>query len=106
MANGHGGARPGAGRKKGAQIRLTKERKATLTEIAGRYTEEAIETLAEIMNDSRATHSARVAAANAVLDRGHGKPVQATVEITPDQIPTPFDGWIIERAKPDHRNVN
>ena len=46
-------------------------------ELAKQYTPEAIETLAEIMNNTDATPAARVAAANALLDRGWGKPDQA-----------------------------
>ncbi|WP_395119645.1 DUF5681 domain-containing protein [Rhodanobacter sp. FW102-FHT14D06] len=40
------------------------------------YTVEAIETLAEIMRDKKANHTARAAAATALLDRGWGKPTQ------------------------------
>lgn len=101
MANGHGGARPGAGRKKGTKDKLTRELKKTLSEIASEYTSDALATLAEIMKDKEQTGSARVAAANSILDRAHGKPVQATVELDPDKAPMPFDGWHIERAKPD-----
>ena len=35
-----------------------------------------METLASVMEDKKAPHSARVAAANSLLDRGHGKAVQ------------------------------
>jgi hypothetical protein len=37
---------------------------------------EAITTLANIMHDEEAPPAARVAAANALLDRGYGKPTQ------------------------------
>ena len=40
------------------------------------HTTDAIKTLAGIMKDKKAPHAARVAAANAILDRGHGKPPQ------------------------------
>lgn len=39
----------------------------------------AIETLVEIMSDKKAGQSNRLAAANAILDRGYGKP-QQTIE--------------------------
>lgn len=52
-----------------------------LKELAQARTEEALNTLVEIMGDENAPHSARVTAACAVLDRGHGKPMQMT-EIT------------------------
>lgn len=52
----------------------------TPTEIASlarQHTEGALKTLAHVMNEPSAPPSARVAAANALLDRGWGKPVQA-----------------------------
>jgi hypothetical protein len=100
MANGHGGARSGAGRKKGAKNRLTKEVKKTLTELASEYTSEALETLADVMKNGT-NDSARVSAANSLLDRAHGKPIQATVEVSPENAPQVFDGFLVKRAKPD-----
>ena len=41
----------------------------------------AVETLASIMRDENAPPSARVSAANAILDRGYGKPAQS-VDLT------------------------
>ncbi len=43
---------------------------------ARRHTLAAVETLVFVMEDLKATHSARVAAANSLLDRGHGKATQ------------------------------
>jgi hypothetical protein len=40
-------------------------------------TQDAIDTLASIMRDPKAPASARVSAAQALLDRGYGKPAQA-----------------------------
>lgn len=65
-----GGPRPGAGRKKGEPNKAT----ATLKELARQYTAEAIEALIEVVRTE--TGSARVQAANAILDRGYGKPSQ------------------------------
>jgi hypothetical protein len=45
-------------------------------ELARQKSPEAITTLANIMNDAKAPSAARVAAANALLDRGYGKPTQ------------------------------
>jgi hypothetical protein len=45
-------------------------------DLAGKHTKGAIETLAEVMNDKQAPPAARVAAANGLLDRAHGKPSQ------------------------------
>lgn len=76
MANGHGGKRQGAGRKPGSKSRATKQAKATLSKLAQALAPEALETLAEIMKDVEAPAAARVSAANAILDRGYGRPVQ------------------------------
>lgn len=45
-------------------------------ELARKHTEEAIQTLAAIMRDKNENSRARVAAAEAILDRGWGKPTQ------------------------------
>ena len=44
--------------------------------LAQRYREEAILALAAVMRDPAAPHMARVKAASALLDRGHGRPTQ------------------------------
>jgi hypothetical protein len=44
--------------------------------LARSHTETAIRTLASIMNMSDAPHAARISAAEALLDRGWGKPKQ------------------------------
>lgn len=49
-------------------------------EVARSHSAEAIETLLAIMRDVEAPHAARARAAESILDRGHGKPVQASVE--------------------------
>jgi hypothetical protein len=48
----------------------------TIRELAKAYTEEAIETLAEIMRNPKASAATRVQASCALLDRGWGKPAQ------------------------------
>jgi hypothetical protein len=45
-------------------------------ELARQKSPDAINTLVEIMNHEKAPPAARVAAANALLDRGYGKPTQ------------------------------
>ena len=45
-----------------------------MQELARAYTEAAIDTLAAIMSDEKASPAARIAAANALLDRGYGRP--------------------------------
>lgn len=72
-----GGARPGAGRRKGATDKL----KADVKALASEYGAAAIKALAEIATGGNQPAAARVSAANALLDRGFGKPSQA-VELT------------------------
>jgi hypothetical protein len=49
---------------------------AEVKELAREYTAEAIQTLVSIMTNTKAAPAARVSAANALLDRGYGKPPQ------------------------------
>lgn len=49
--------------------------------LAREHTDTAIETIANVMNDWSAEDRDRIAAANALLDRGHGKPVNAVISI-------------------------
>ena len=65
------GLRKGGGRPKGALNKVTRE----LADAAQEHTEEALETLLHICRKGR-SEAARVAAACAILDRGHGKPKQ------------------------------
>ena len=48
-----------------------------LEEAARELTLDALDTLATIMKDPKAPAAARISAAVALLDRGHGKPYQA-----------------------------
>jgi Family of unknown function (DUF5681) len=49
---------------------------AEVKELARAHTGEAIETLVSIMTNPKCAPAARVSAANALLDRGYGKPPQ------------------------------
>lgn len=69
----HGGRREGAGRPAGVPNKATKEQGARLSELAKSYTDIAFSTLVDVaMNSSSDT--ARIAAANSILDRGYGRP--------------------------------
>jgi uncharacterized protein DUF5681 len=48
-----------------------------LRDLARRHTKIALTALVEIARDAKAPPAARVAAANALLDRGYGRPMQA-----------------------------
>jgi len=67
-----GGARPGAGRKRGKLGKAKRE----LAEMAKDHAETALLTLVEVATGDGAA-SARVSAATAILDRAYGKPRQA-----------------------------
>lgn len=71
-----GGARPGAGRPKGARDKATREAGATIGELARVHAGTALNALVEIATKGE-SEAARVSAANALLDRGYGKPPQA-----------------------------
>lgn len=49
---------------------------AEIRSLARAHTDSAIKVLAGIMNQGEAPHAARVSAAQALLDRGWGKPAQ------------------------------
>jgi hypothetical protein len=49
---------------------------AEVRELAREHTSKAVETLVSIMTNQKAAPAARVSAANALLDRGYGKPPQ------------------------------
>src|ERR1044071_9587451 len=66
-----GGKRPGAGRPKGTIDKASRE----LREIAQAYSGEAIEILANLMRAAE-SEATRLSAANALLDRAHGRPTQ------------------------------
>lgn len=81
----HGGARQGAGRKKGK----VGAAKRALAEMARDHAEAALRTLASIHADARAPAAARVSAATAILDRAYGKPPQSLDLISSDGSMTP-----------------
>lgn len=81
------------------------------------FTKEAVATLAEIMADRDAPHTARVGAASALLDRGWGKPHQTTEDTTkraprsPDEIDRRLAELVarnaeIEAKKPNGKTAN
>jgi hypothetical protein len=84
----HGGMREGSGRPAGAGNKATSELKASLSELAREYTNDALDTLVEVMQSSQ-SDSARIAAATVILDRGYGRPTKTTsLEVNAPFIPT------------------
>ena len=68
-----GGYRNGAGRPTGSLNKTSSERGQRLSELAKDYTHDALLTLVDVAKNGR-SDAARVSAANALLDRGYGKP--------------------------------
>lgn len=73
MARSGGSFKPGQSGNPGGKHKVSKE----LRLFAQEFTEEAILGLVEIARDKTNTAAARATAWNSVLDRGHGKPMQA-----------------------------
>jgi hypothetical protein len=67
---------------------LTLAQKRSLGAIARDYTADAVGTLVAIMSDPKTPAAARVTAAVAVLDRGHGRPIPMAPE---PPSPPPYD---------------
>ena len=100
-----GGRRPRAGRPAGAPNKLTRP----LKELAAQYTEDSIRTLVTL-RDHAESEQVRLQAANALLDRGHGRPPQGidvnaegpvtiTVQRYAPPLPVVVEG---QRALEDH----
>ena len=88
MATGRGGKRPGAGRPKGSRSAATVQQQATISDLAKQHCPDALKALLEIVQGGE-SESARVSAANSILDRGYGKPVQALDHSSTDGSMTP-----------------
>jgi hypothetical protein len=76
------GFQPGVSGNPGGKRKYTLEESRAMKDVrtaAKSYTLEAIKTLVEIMRDAEAGKTARILAANSLLDRGHGKPAQTIV---------------------------
>ena len=87
----------GRGRPKGSLNKAT----ASVKEAAQAFTDDALKVLCEIMRDGE-SEAARVAAANSILDRGHGKPKQAVdVEANVHATITRIERQIV---RPSHPN--
>ena len=84
----HGGMREGSGRPAGAVNKAISGLKLNLSELAREYTHDAVDALVDVMQSSQ-SDSARIAAANAILDRGYGRPTKTTsLEVNAPFVPT------------------
>ena len=78
----HGGNREGAGRPVGSKNRSTPHQNERITELAKTHCELALQVLVDVALNGT-TDSARVSAANALLDRAFGRPsVHPHIEVT------------------------
>jgi hypothetical protein len=63
-------------------------------DLARQHTEAAVKTLADIMHDEKAPHSARISASEALLSRGWGRPILPTVQANAGE--KTFEQWLDE----------
>ena len=95
-----GGYRSGAGRPTGSLNKTTSEQSQRLSELAKDHTHDALLTLVDVAKNGR-SDAARVSAANALLDRGYGKPA-VKEEIEHVDLPP----LVIQIAAPDDMPTN
>jgi hypothetical protein len=74
---------------------------AHIRDKAREYTVEALETLAAVMRDKRVPAAARVSAANALLDRGYGKPLQTVEGEITGAVPADIVVRFVRPGEPD-----
>jgi hypothetical protein len=82
------------GRTKGTPNKST----ASLRALASDYTALALDVLVAILQNPAAPAAAQIAAAREILDRGHGRPAQATTVSGPSGSPVPI---IVMQQLPD-----
>jgi hypothetical protein len=75
---------------------------AHVKELARKHTEEAISALVSILQNKDDTSSARVAAANSILDRAYGKP--STIVEGGDEPIKIFEKVVTEIVRPSHED--
>lgn len=67
-----------------------------IKELAQQYTDTAVKTLVEIAQNPKAKDSARVMAANAILDRAYGKPAQYSENLNMN---VSYEDYLLELAR-------
>lgn len=86
------------GRKVGTPNRATADIKA----VTGAYTSEAVGVLVDLMRDETTPPQTRLAAANSLLDRAHGKPVPVVVgDVEDDTRTTDVTIRIVDASLPE-----
>jgi hypothetical protein len=100
-----GGARPGAGRKRGSKDAATRDQRMSIQALARTYDALALATLARVA-ESSPNDSAAVSASNSLLDRGYGKPPQSLEHSGPDGGPIQQQITSIQRDIVDPKESN
>ena len=99
----HGGKRNGAGRPVGSLNKATSQLKLTITELAQANCHAAIKALIDVAQNGK-SEAARVSAANSILDRGFGRPIQSTqMNLDSEALPTVIQ-LIARQSKPLNGN--
>ncbi len=70
-----------------------------IRDLARAHTQDALNTLSEIVKNPKASDTARVQACNAILDRGWGKPVQHNENVNLGMSYTDYLKMIIEEGE-------
>ena len=81
-----GGMREGAGRPKGSRSAATRQEQERISDLAKQHSDTALKALTSIAENG-VSEAARVSAANSLLDRAYGKPVQAMAHSGPGEGP-------------------
>jgi hypothetical protein len=81
-----GGKREGAGRPMGSRSAATKQEQERISDLAKQHSDTALKALTSIAENG-VSEAARVSAANSLLDRAYGKPVQAMAHSGPGEGP-------------------
>lgn len=81
-----GGMREGSGRPKGSRSAATRQEQERISDLAKQHSDTALKALTSIAENG-VSEAARVSAANSLLDRAYGKPVQAMAHSGPGEGP-------------------
>ena len=95
---GHGGARPGAGRPKRGDYEEVKSASQILRAKAREHGPAALQALIDVATSGR-QERARISAANALLDRGYGRPAQIVDNTSSDGTMSPNKQYTEEELK-------
>lgn len=90
--------KPGESGNPGGRPKIKLRDGRTLADLAREHTEDAVQTLVEIMRDRTAAAAARVAAADKILSRGWGQAPQ-TINLTDDRQPLDLSGMTDEQLE-------